>query len=75
MSIITICRGTMSGGLELATRLSKKLGYKTLSMEEVIADSAKKYNIMKEILLDKLEKTPSLWQKFTDEYARDIIFI
>jgi len=75
MSIITISRGTKSGGLELANRLSKKLGYKTLSMEEVIAESAKKYNIMREILLDKLEKTPSLWQKFTDEYARYIIFI
>jgi cytidylate kinase len=41
----------------------------------VIAESAKKYNIMQEILLDKLEKSPSLWQKFTDEYARYIIFI
>jgi len=44
-------------------------------MEEVIAESAKKHNIMKEVLLDKLEKTPSLWQKFTDEYCRYIIFI
>lgn len=75
MSIITISRGTKSGGLELANHLSKRLGYETLSMEMVIAESAKKYNIMKEILLDKLEKTPSLWQKFTDEYARYIIFI
>lgn len=75
MSIITISRGTKSGGLELANRLSQRLGYETLSMEMVIAESAKKYNIMKEILLDKLEKTPSLWQKFTDEYARYIIFI
>jgi cytidylate kinase len=75
MSIITISRGTKTGGLELAKRLAEKLNYKTLSMEEVIAESAKKYNIMKEILLDKLEKSPSLWQKFTDEYARYIIFI
>jgi len=75
MSVITISRGTKSGGLELANRLSEKLGYKTLSMEEVIAESAKKYNIMQDILLDKLEKSPSLWQKFTDEYARYIIFI
>jgi hypothetical protein len=44
-------------------------------MEMVISESAKKYNIMQEILLDKLEKTPSLWQKFTDEYARYIIFV
>ena len=75
MSVITISRGTKSGGLDFANRLSKRLGYEPLSMEMVIAESAKKYNIMKEILLDKLEKTPSLWQKFTHEYARYIIFI
>jgi cytidylate kinase len=75
MSIITISRGTKSSGLELANRLSEKLGYTTLSMEEVIAESARKYNIMNDILLDKLEKTPSLWQKFTNDYARYIIFI
>jgi cytidylate kinase len=75
MSIITISRGTKSGGLELVNCLSKRLGYQALSIEMVIAESARKYNIMKEILLDKLEKSPSLWQKFTDEYARYIIFI
>jgi len=75
MSIITISRGTKSGGLELANRLSETLGYKTLSMETVISESAKKYNIMEEILLDKLEKTPNLWQKFTVKYERYIIFI
>lgn len=75
MSIITITRGTKSGGLELAERLSKKLGYRTLSREEVITESAKKFNIMEDILLEKLEKTPNLWQKFTNEYERYIIFI
>lgn len=75
MSVITISRGTKSGGLELARRLSGRLGYKTLSMEDVIAETARKYNIMGDMLLDKLENTPSLWQKFTDEYARFLIFI
>lgn len=75
MSIITITRGTKSGGLELAKRLSKRLGYKTLSREEIITESARKFNIMEEILQDKLEKMPNLWQKFTNEYERYIIFI
>ena len=75
MSIITISRGTKSGGLELADRLSKRLGYKTLSREEVIAESAKKYNVMEEFLQVKLDKTPSLWQRFTNEYGRYICFI
>ena len=75
MSIITISRGTKSGGLELADRLSKRLGYKTLSREEVIAESAKRFNIMEEFLQVKLDKTPSLWQRFTNEYERYICFI
>ena len=75
MSVITITRGTKSGGLELAERLSERLGYKTLSREEIITESAKKFNIMEEILQEKLTKTPNLWQKFTNEYQRYIIFI
>ena len=75
MSIIAISRGTKSGGLELTDRLSKRLGYKTLSREEVIAESAKKFNVMEEFLQVKLDKTPSLWQKFTNEYERYICFI
>jgi len=75
MSIITISRGTKSGGLELTARLSERLGYKTLSREEVIAESAKKFNIMEEFLQVKLDKTPSLWQKFTNEYGRYICFV
>lgn len=74
MSVITITRGPKSGGLELAKLLSEKLGYKILS-REVIIESAKKYNIMENLLLDKLENVPSMWQKFTSDYERYIIYI
>ena len=75
MSIIAISRGTKSGGLELTERLSNRLGYKTLSREEVLAESAERFNIMEEFLQVKLDKTPSLWQRFTDEHGRYIRFI
>jgi cytidylate kinase len=75
MSIITITRGTKSGGLELANRLSKKLGYKSIGREDVISESAKQFNVMEEFLLSQLDKTPSLWQKFTNEYVQYICFI
>lgn len=75
MSIVAISRGTRSGGLELANRLSERLGYRTLSREEVIAESARRYNVMEEFLEMKLDKTPSLWQKFTNEYQRHICLI
>lgn len=74
MSIVSITRGTKSGGLELANCLSKRLGYKMLS-REVIFESAKKYNIPEDFLSEKLDKAPTLWQKFTNEYERYIIFI
>ena len=75
MSIISVSRGTKSGGLELTDRLSEKLGYSTLSREEVIAESARKFNVMEEFLEVKLDKTPSLWERFTNEYQRHICFI
>ena len=75
MSIITISRGTRSGGMDLADCLSKRLGYKQLSREEVIAESAKKYNIIENFLSDKLAKAPNLWQKFTNKHKRYMIFI
>ena len=75
MSIVAISRGTKSGGLELTDRLSARLGYTALSREDVIAESARQFNVMGEFLDVKLDKTPSLWQKFTNEYQRYICFI
>ena len=75
MSIIAISRGTKSGGMELANGLSRRLGYKILSREEVVSESGKKFNIMEEFLQVQLDRTPSLWQRFTHEYERYICFI
>ncbi len=75
MSIITISGGIETSSLEIADLLSKKLGYTLLSREMVINESAKKYNILEKNLLDKVENTPSLWQKFTSEYEQYLIYI
>lgn len=40
MSLITISRGTFSGGRDLAVRLSKELGYAYLSQEELSAEAS-----------------------------------
>jgi cytidylate kinase len=74
MSIVTICRGTKSGGEKLAQCLADKLGYSLLS-REVILECARKYNIMEDDLFRKLETTPSLWQKFTMEHKRYFVFV
>jgi cytidylate kinase len=74
MAIITISRGTKSGGEELAGRLADRLGYKTIN-REVISECARKYNIMEQDLLEELEHAPGLWHKLTREYNRQLIYI
>jgi len=73
MAIITISRGTKSGGLKLAESLSERLGYRCIS-REVIMEGAKKYNIMEEDLFQRIDESPGLWQKFTRQHQRYLIF-
>ncbi len=74
MAVITISRGTKSGGEEPAGRLSQRLGYKTIG-REVIAECSRKYNIMEQDLLEELNHAPGLWLKLTREYSRQLIYI
>ncbi len=74
MAIITISRGTKSGGLKLAECLARRLGYESVS-REVVLEGAKKYNIMEEDLFHHLERAPSLWQKMKREHRRYLIFV
>ena len=45
MAIITISRGTYSGGKELAEHMSKDLGYRLLSREDLLTDAAKEFGV------------------------------
>ncbi|MDD5204053.1 MAG: cytidylate kinase family protein [Desulfobacterales bacterium] len=58
MAIITISRGTFSGGKALAECLGKKLGYPVLSREETLAEAAKAYRISEEEVSTALEDPP-----------------
>jgi cytidylate kinase len=64
MSIITISRGTASGGQALAERVAAKLGWPCLS-NEVIVEAAKRYNIPEPELVKAFEKAPTFWEKLT----------
>ena len=61
MAIITISRGTFSGGKELAERLAGRLGYPCLSREEVLSKTTKGYGISEEDLTSAMDKPPSFW--------------
>jgi len=75
MSIITVCGGVNNKELEITEKIANNTGYTLFTKEMVVAESAKKYNIMEENLLEKLENSPSMWQQFTDEYGRYLIYV
>jgi len=74
MAIITISRGSKSGGEKLAHCLSERLGYGVIS-HEVILEGARKYNILEEELLNRLKESPNFWRKFTMEHRRYLILV
>jgi cytidylate kinase len=64
MSIITISRGTASGGQALAEGVAAKLGWPCLS-NEVIVEAARRYNVPEPELIKAFEKAPTFWEKLT----------
>jgi len=64
MSIVTVTRGSLSGGAELATTLGGLLGCRVVS-REVIVEAAKTYGVSEEDLARGMEHPPSLWSRLT----------
>ncbi|MFC1980417.1 cytidylate kinase family protein, partial [Chloroflexota bacterium] len=57
MAIITISRGTFSGGQSLAEDVAKKLGYRCIS-REVLVEAARQYDVAEESLRKTLIEKP-----------------
>jgi cytidylate kinase len=74
MAIITISRGSASGGLLLAQGLAEKTGYKLVSREDII-QSASKYGVSAEKLQEALLKPPGFWDRFKHERRRYLSFV
>ena len=74
MAIITISRGSASGGLLLAEGLAAKLGYDIVRREEIIHNAAKG-GIPEEALEKALLEPPGFWDKFKHDRRRYLIFI
>jgi len=58
MAIVTISRGTHSGGKQLAESLAEKLGYRCLSREELLTGVANKYGVGDDTLSEALHYKP-----------------
>jgi cytidylate kinase len=74
MAIITISRGTMSGGKQLAEMLADRLKYRCAS-REIIVEAANKYGVPENKLLDAIRKSPSIFQKLTFEREQYLAYI
>jgi cytidylate kinase len=64
MAIITISRGSLSGGQRLAECVSDALGYRIISREDLVQEGARRYGVVEEHLQRALEQAPSFWDRF-----------
>ena len=74
MAIITISRGTFSGGEEMANRLGAMLGYRVYG-REVITDAAARYGVSETELARVMEEGPGLWDRFLHDRILYLAFV
>jgi cytidylate kinase len=74
MPIVTISRGSASGGLLFAEGLAKKLEFDIVSREEIIQRAAG-HGVPEETLEKALLEPPSFWDRFKHDRRRYLIFI
>jgi cytidylate kinase len=64
MAIITVSRGTMSGGQALAECVASALGVPCVG-RELVVEAAAALGVSGDVLREKMEKSPSLWARMT----------
>ena len=74
MAIITISRGTLSGGRKTAECLARMLGYPCVG-REILQKAARKVGVSVEDLSGKLEAPPSLFARLTQERKRYLLAV
>ena len=73
MSIITISRGSFSGGAQLGEELHKRLGWKVLSQEDVSSAGAKAYRMTEQELFRGLYLPANFYERFTHRKTRYLL--
>ena len=66
MPIITVSRGSMSGGQALAQCLASSLRVPCVG-REILVQAAAKLGVPEQVLAEKVEKSPGFWQRLTLE--------
>lgn len=74
MPIITISRGTFSGGKDLADCLARRLGYPSVS-REVIVDASRRFGVSGNDLLDVMSHPPSFFDRLKRDRDQYLAFV
>ena len=74
MAVITISRGTLSGGQALAECVAGKLGYRVIS-RKILVEAARQYGVDVERLTAALEQPPGFLEHLTTERHHYLAFI
>ena len=73
MAIITISRGSCSGGARLADELHERLGWKVLSQEDVSSAAAQAYRMTEQELFRGLYLPANFFERFTHRKTRYLL--
>src|ERR1700691_6699156 len=74
MAIIAISQQLGSRGSELGQLVAKRLGYRFLSREDLIAQVSRIYNVTAEQLMVVDEREPHFWSRLKTESTRFVSF-
>ncbi len=74
MAIITISRGSSSGGRALAERIADALGYPRLG-DEVLRAAAARLGVPREVVRGGFETAPGLWARLRRERERYVVAV
>ncbi|MBN1608370.1 MAG: cytidylate kinase family protein [Polyangiaceae bacterium] len=72
--IITISRGSFSGGTVVAECVAEQLGYRLVS-REILAAAAEQYGVAEQRLAEALERAPGLWERLGHERRLYLVYI
>jgi len=74
MAIITISRGSFSKGKEVAEKVARRLGYRTVS-RQVILEASKDFKVSQAKLDRAIHDAPSIFDRFTCEKKKYIAYV
>jgi len=75
MAIITISRGTFSGGQRLAESIAEKLGYRCLARVAIVQQAAKRYGVSEDKITKAIDESPGVLEHLRSDRRRFLAFV